>query len=60
MRLLGGLRPRKGGGWQTGYIVYGADGLCPPLLSRPGGYRELVLERKEWTGNWSTPTALNT
>ena len=38
IKLLGGLEghERKGGGWQTGYEVYGSGGLSPTILSHGG------------------------
>lgn len=46
INLLGGLpgHERKGGGFQTGYSVYGADGISPALLANGGGYGIMVIE----------------
>ena len=52
IKLLGGLpgHERKGGGFQTGYQVYGTDGACPTLLADGGGYGILIIvEDKEMT-----------
>lgn len=40
---LSGLSERKGGGFQTGYEVYSAEGVCPTLLSHGGGYGILTV-----------------
>lgn len=42
INLLGGLlgHERKGGGFRTGYLVYGADGISPALNTMQGGGRE--------------------
>ena len=47
IKLLGGLEghERKGGGWQTGYEVYGSDGLSPTILANGGGYGIMTVER---------------
>ena len=53
IKLLGGLpgHERKGGGFQTGYQVYGTDGACPTLLADGGGYGILIIVGdKEMTG----------
>ena len=41
INLLGGLpgHERKGGGFQTGYSVYGADGIAPAMRAQGGGIR---------------------
>lgn len=44
--LLGGFAERKSGGFQTGYSVYGADGVCPTILSHGGGYGIMTAEVK--------------
>lgn len=46
INLLGGLpgHERKGGGFQTGYSVYGADGIAPAMLAQGGGYGIMVIE----------------
>ena len=38
INLLGGLpgHERKGGGFQTGYSVYGTDGISPTVLANGG------------------------
>lgn len=46
IELLGGLAARKGGGFQTGYSVYGAEGICPTVLSHSGGYGIMTAEVK--------------
>lgn len=39
IKMLGGLEghERKGGGFQTGYEVYGSDGIAPTILAHGGG-----------------------
>lgn len=44
--VLGGLAARKGGGFQTGYSVYGAEGICPTVLSHSGGYGIMTAKVK--------------
>ena len=46
INLLGGLPgfEREGGGYKTGYSVYGTDGICPALLANGGGYGILIVE----------------
>ena len=44
INLLGGLlgHERKNSGFQTGYSVYGADGISPTVLADGGGYGIMV------------------
>lgn len=46
IRFLGGIpgHERKGGGFQTGYGVYGTDGICPTLLANGGGNGIMIAE----------------
>ena len=53
INLLGGLpgHERKGRRFQTGYSVYGTDGISPTVLADGGGYRIMVAVKQ--IGNFS-------
>jgi DNA (cytosine-5)-methyltransferase 1 len=49
IKILGGLpgHKRKGGGFQTGYSVYGADGISTGVaVAWGGGYVPMIVENK--------------
>lgn len=59
INLLGGLpgHERKGRGFQTGYSVYGTDGISPTLLANGGGYGIMVAVRQ--IGNFTESKRVN-